>query len=114
MNVNKLIPKCIAKNEFTYKGLKNIPSKQGCYCITNINEDILYIGLATNLAQRSLQHIENPDKHLMTKYGCPYYFCYCLLDKNADIFKTERGWLNLYELEHGELPPYNKIHSPVS
>ena len=114
MNPNELvpIPKCKAK--FDYSAINKIPREMGCYALCNFNNDILYVGLAKNLLKRISQHLEDSKKQLLTKYGKAFWFYYLELESEKDIFRTERGWINQYLLKHGEFPPMNKMHSPVS
>jgi len=113
MIVNELIPIPVNKLEFSYEKRKFIPQKYGCYVLTNFNNEILYIGLSDNLFQRVQKHLDSHEKNDLTKYGRAYWYYYMELDNEKQIYSTERGWLNLYELKHGELPPLNKNHSPI-
>jgi excinuclease UvrABC nuclease subunit len=114
MIVDELRPVPTNKSKFDFQGIRVLPETMGCYVLSNFHGEIIYIGLAINLKQRALQHFDNPDKHGVTQEGKAYWFNYVMLKSEKLIYRTERGWLNQYELAHGCLPPLNKIHSPVS
>jgi excinuclease UvrABC nuclease subunit len=113
MKIIELDPKPNNKVNFVYMNLKSVTDNPGCYALTNFKEEILYLGLTKNLRQRAFQHFENPEKHNITDFGKSFYFFYLNVFDENKLFQIERGWLNKYELLHGELPPLNKIHSPI-
>lgn len=114
MKVTELRPTPKDKTKFDFQGIRIVPEDMGCYVLTNFHCDIIYIGLATRLKQRALQHFDTEEKRGITKEGKAFWYFYIQLKDEKTIFRTERGWLNQYELAHGELPPLNKVHSPVS
>ena len=112
MKVEVLKPKPNKRVEFSLGSFKFLPESMGCYVLTNFNSDIIYVGLAKNLNSRAKQHFDNPEKHVMTDFGKVYWFHFVVLNDEKKINQTERGWMNQYKLEHGSLPPLNKIESP--
>lgn len=114
MKVDLLIPKPTNKLLFSFQGLRLVPEMLGCYVLTNFHDDIIYLGVSHFLKQRALSHFDDSEKHSQTKEGKACWYYYIILENEKIMFQTERGWLNQYELEHGELPPLNKIHSPIS
>ena len=114
MKVTELKPIPQIKLRFDFQGVRNVPQDIGCYVLANYHGEIIYIGLATKLKNRALQHFDSEEKRRVTKEGKAYWYLYITLEDEKSIYRTERGWLNQYELAHGELPPLNKIHSPVS
>jgi excinuclease UvrABC nuclease subunit len=113
MKSNKLNPKPDNFVSFQLLDVRLIPQEPGCYSLTNFQNDIIYIGLAKNLQNRVLQHLENPEKNVITPNGKIFYVHYKVIENELLINQLERGWLNEYELEHEEFPPLNKIHSPI-
>lgn len=114
MKPSELVPMPVCKAKFDYSAINIIPKKMGCYALCSFNNDILYVGLANNLSKRIGQHLNDIKKLSLTKYGKSFWFYYLELKSEKDILRTERGWINQYLLKHGEFPPMNKIHSPVS
>lgn len=114
MKANDLQPEPNLKVKFDYQGIRNVPETCGCYVLANFHGEIIYLGLANNLKARALQHFDNEEKRGITMMGKSFWFFYIELEGEKMIYRTERGWLNQYELQHGVLPPLNKIHSPVS
>jgi|GEM_PF-755879 len=113
MNVKKLKPQPDKKVKFDFQGIRIVPEDMGCYVLTNFHGEIIYLGLAKKLKQRALQHFDNDEKRDLTEMGKSYWLFYIILENEKAMYRTERGWLNQYELQHGKLPPLNKIHSPV-
>ena len=58
------------------------------------------------MGHKKPRHLNNPEKWRNTKYGVVNKFHYRLWDK--DLASLEIGWLDEYELVHGERPPINK------
>ena len=112
MNISSLRPIPVNKIEFNLSKLKFSPTESGCYILTNFFDEIMYIGQADNLQRRMKNHLENPHKTGLTEIGKAYWFWYMTFDPN-NLSKLERGWLNLYELNHGKLPFLNSIHAPI-
>lgn len=112
MKVDDLIPNAINKVQFKFSTYKSVPKDFGCYVLTTFNNDILYIGLATNLHSRFLQHLESSEKTNPTMDGKVIWFYYVFYD-SGNLPKLERTWLNQYTNIHGRLPILNKINSPI-
>ena len=106
MNVIDLNPSVEKQVLFNRDGRLLVPEKAGCYVLTNHSGEIIYIGRAKNLRARMNTHLNDPEKEHNTKYGVVRKFHYRLWDK--DLASLEIGWLNEYELVHGERPPFNK------
>ena len=114
MKVDKLNPKPNGKIDFNFMKLKGLTSEKGCYVLTSFESEIIYIGLANNLQRRLLEHFDSEKGKVVTKYGKVFYVYFVELIKEVDLGKTERGWINQFEIINGELPPLNKVRSPVS
>jgi len=111
MIIDKMKPKIEYTIEFEFSKLNNVPETYGCYIISNFNNEIMYIGKATNLRGRMTNHLDTPEKNKKTRLGKAYWFSYKISKNEFEISKLERGWLNDYELKNGELPIFNKIHA---
>ncbi len=88
-----------------------IPTQAGCYVLANVQDQVLYIGLATVLRRRFGQHLDNPEKTGATPLGIAVFF-YWLEEQN--INKLERTWMNIHLLSEGQLPVLNSVYSPTS
>jgi len=112
MKIEELLPKPDNKVHFKLSFYKNVPKISGCYILTTLENDILYIGLSDNLHNRFQQHLDNPEKTQPTPVGKATWFFYLEYDIN-NLPKLERTWLNQFEAISGELPLLNKVNSPV-
>ncbi|MCL2521312.1 MAG: GIY-YIG nuclease family protein [Erysipelotrichales bacterium] len=113
MKVNKLIPKIEKKTLFLASHEIHVPDLPGCYVITTMDDDILYIGKADRrISERFKQHIKNKDKKSITQDGLGYYFYYLVLE-TKDCVDVENSWLMFFQNYEGRLPILNKINSPI-
>lgn len=112
MKVNELTPEPRDKVLFKISSYKLVPQENGCYVLTNFENEILYIGLAKNINNRFKQHLENPEKTNPTKEGKAIWFYFKVFDpKNLE--KLERSWLNQFANIQGRRPILNKKDSPI-
>jgi excinuclease UvrABC nuclease subunit len=113
MKVCELIPCPNQKVFFNLSSFREVPKLKGCYILSNSEDDILYVGLSTNLLKRFENHLDNPEKTRQTTIGKVIWFHYLVHDTN-NLEELERTWINQYCSIHGVLPALNKIYSPVS
>jgi excinuclease UvrABC nuclease subunit len=113
MKTDVLVPRPDKRIEFSYQKARFVPVRPGCYVLTNFLNDIVYIGLSKNLNRRIQDHLDNKEKRQITPSGVAYWFHYLIVDNENKLNSVERGWLNQYELNCGELPLLNKVHSPL-
>lgn len=113
MKIEKLKPLPTDKVSFALSSFKQVPNVQGCYILSTFDNDILYIGLATNLNNRFRQHLDNSEKTSLTTDGKAIWFHYATFDP-TNLPKLERTWLNQFLSIHGRLPVLNKTSSPIS
>ena len=112
MIVNSLIPQTENRVQFSLRCWGLVPKSAGCYALTTIDGEILYLGLSENLHRRFSEHRDTDAKRLPTQNGLATWFYYLLCDPK-DLGRIERTWLNEHVTEHGVLPILNKINSPV-
>ena len=112
MKVSLLTPLPRERVLFTLRSTPLLPAGPGCYVLTNFQEDVLYVGLSVNLAERFKQHRESDEKCKPTTLGRAHWFYYLTSDNKA-INAIERGWQNQFASVHGELPVLNSLNSPV-
>src|SRR5688572_9268312 len=113
MNVSELVPPPKLKTLFRLSAIRQVPKGPGCYVLTTSVGLILYVGLAVSLSARFRQHLENPEKTNLTKYGRAFLF-HCLDYDMRNLNRLERSWLNQYVVKHGSRPVLNKADSPVN
>lgn len=113
MKICELTPKPLNKVQFKLYSFKSVPLENGCYVLATFDDDILYIGLASNLNNRFKQHIDNPEKTNPTSEGKAIWFYFTTFDPK-NLPKLERTWLNQFSNNHGRLPILNKLNSPLS
>lgn len=113
MKITELNPKVVLKSEFHLSKVKFVPERFGCYALTNYSNDIMYIGQTNNLKSRMIQHLKNSKKTKLTDLGVTYYFHYKIVEKESELNKLERGWLNHFELAEGKIPVLNSVHGPI-
>lgn len=113
MNISELIPSPSQKVRFNLADSIFIPKDSGCYVLTTFDNNVLYIGLSTNLYSRFLQHLNNNEKISPTKDGKAIWFYYEKVGIN-ELQKIERTWMNKFNSIHGRHPILNKIASPIS
>jgi excinuclease UvrABC nuclease subunit len=50
MNITALVPAPARREAFRRNRERFIPDKPGCYALTNFSKEVMYVGLAKNLA----------------------------------------------------------------
>ena len=113
MKIEALFPRILLKVEFTFNKVKFIPSAFGCYVLTTFDGEILYIGQSNNLTRRIRQHLENINKTTVTEAGRAFFCYYKIVEKETELNKLERGWINQYELTEGQIPILNSVRAPI-
>ena len=93
MKIDELIPFPTEKVQFKLSSFKLVPHLDGCYILTTFDNDILYIGLATDLNNRFKQHLENPEKTSPTIEGKAIWFYYQSFDPKTKILTFYTGKL---------------------
>jgi hypothetical protein len=109
MKVDKLNPATSQWEPFTLSKAKFVPNSAGCYALTNFEETVLYVGLATDLRRRFMQHLEKPEKTGVSAEGRATKFYWV---ETIDINRVERTWLNIHVHNEGRFPILNKVYSP--
>jgi excinuclease UvrABC nuclease subunit len=90
-----------------------VPDKPGCYALVTYHGDVLYVGLATgSIRSRMGNHLDTEAKRKGTELGVPFWFYY-LVRTAVEVASVERGWMNQAILADGEMPPLNKVYSPI-
>ena len=112
MNTRELIPAAPHRVRFSLSARKHVPEVAGCYALAAFGDEILYVGMAKNLQRRLCQHCDDETKRNRIRGTVATWFYFVLCDE-AELWRIERGWMNQYQERHVELPPMNKVYSPI-
>lgn len=111
MNTYELVPRPSHWNAFRRSKERFVPETSGCYVLSTFSGVVLYIGQATNLCRRMINHLDNPDKTESTVLGRAVLFHWL---ECSDIARIERTWMNIHIQKEGALPLLNRAYAPVS
>ena len=113
MRVERLSPLPDQKTQFAWSHHGTVPDSPGCYALVTYRGDVLYVGLATSSVRSRLgAHLDTPDKRQGNNLGVPFWLYY-ILRPATEVHAVERGWMNQAILEEGEMPPFNRVYSPL-
>jgi hypothetical protein len=113
MKIEQLVPAPTQQTRFAWSHQKGVPSEPGCYVLATYHGDVLYVGLASaSIQNRMSSHLETPAKREGASAGVPFWFYYIVLQP-LQVNPVERGWMNQAILEDGEMPPLNRVYSPL-
>lgn len=113
MKVDTLSPLPDNRTQFAWSHHVVVPDEPGCYAIVTYNGDVLYVGLATkSIRARMGSHLDTPEKRKVYSNGAPFWFYY-LVRTSKEVNAIERGWMNQAILEDGDMPPLNRVYSPI-
>ena len=93
---------------FEEMGLVDAPESPGCYVITNIYTDILYIGKTTSIRIRMKNHLGDSRMRQADNFGVSAWFYYWELPV-AETYPTEQSLIAKYKFNKAVLPPLNRI-----
>ncbi|MCW5691609.1 MAG: GIY-YIG nuclease family protein [Pseudolabrys sp.] len=110
MNIAGLNPAPTHREPFNRSKERFVPEVAGCYVLTTFEGTILYIGLTDNLRRRVNEHLDNPIKTGLTKFGRAVIFHWI---ETPDTYKIERTWLNIHSYTEAALPVLNGMNSPT-
>lgn len=113
MKVSCLIPMPEYQTQFAWPYNVTVPDQPGCYAIVAYSGEVLYVGLASSsIKNRMASHLDTPAKRKAAPHGIGYWFYYTV--RNAiEVNAIERGWMNQAILADGDIPPLNRIYSPL-
>ena len=113
MKIERLVPPPDRQTRFAWSHHVTVPSEPGCYALVTYDGDVLYVGLATaSIHARMGSHLDTSLKRQGSRAGVPFWFYY-LVCPTLEVSSVERGWMNQAILEDGEMPPLNRIYSPL-
>ena len=108
MKVQDCSPTMQSRVRFSRRSIAFTPTGAGCYCFTNIYDDVLYIGQTTSLQRRLEQHLDDRRMTSVTGLGLVSWLYYVELP-NRDLRVTEQKLISDYHFKEGVLPPLNRV-----
>ena len=112
MRVVELTPTPTGRVLFHLRERNRVPNAAGCYVLTSAADDILYVGQSRFLHERFAQHYRDPTKTASTDYGVPARFWWRTCAP-IELDGMERGWVGLFLVKEGRLPPLNEVYPPL-
>ena len=85
-----------------------VSESSGCYALTNIYDDVLYIGQSENLQRRMEQHLADARMTTATQMGLPSWF-YWVPVVHSELRPLESQLLLQFKATEGKLPPLNRV-----
>lgn len=85
----------------------NVPSSSGCYVLSNMYREILYIGETGDLSRRMREHLGTPRMVQMTSLGRACWFSYLLVPSERR-YQVEQSLLAHHKFAEGALPLLNR------
>lgn len=107
MKIHTLDPQLTGRIQFRFSESLRVPENSGCYALSNIHDDILYIGMSVNLRQRMEQHLGDPRMTGRTSLGLATWFYYGFW-LPEEIAVVEEQFLFMFKANEGRLPPLNR------
>ena len=105
-----LIPLPPQEDTFRRNRQRFITDGYGCYALTSAVDQVLYLGLASNLRRRFGQHLDDVQKTALTPLGVAIKFFWI---ETKHIERIERTWMNIHIEHEGRLPLLNTNYSPT-
>ena len=108
MKSSNIQPAMSGKVPFHYQNLNQVPARAGCYLLTNMEEEILYIGKTQSLSRRMGEHLNDPRMTGNTPLGFPTWFYYVTLYPHQTA-TIEQSMLSQHRYHTGMLPTLNRV-----
>ena len=107
MKVAELQPAMDARVSFDPRFSIRIPSAPGCYILSTIYDDVLYIGETNDLGRRMGEHLDDPRMTRRTPEGLASWFHYKELPDDK-TYPTEQFMLSQHCCKVGRKPALNR------
>lgn len=109
MRVDELNANFDNRVPFRHSESSRVPERAGCYVLSSIYGDALYVGQSVNLHRRMEQHLaDDRMTSLTTPLGLASWFCWQLAD-DSELRPLETQLLFRFKAAEGELPPLNRV-----
>lgn len=107
MKVAELQPAMDARVSFDPRFSIQVPDAAGCYILSSIYNDVLYIGETNGLRRRMGEHLDDPRMNSRTYLGVASWFYYVELPCDM-TYPTEEYMLSQHKYREHRLPPLNR------
>ena len=107
MKVADLEPAMDARVSFDARFGVHVPDSPGCYILSSIYNDVLYIGETNNLRRRIGEHLDDPRMTRRTPEGLASWFHYRELPDDK-TYPTEQFMLLQHRYKVGGRPALNR------
>lgn len=107
MKVTSLDPRFNARARFALWDRNEVAVSSGCYALTNVVNDVLYIGETTNLRRRFEQHRSIGRMNGNPTIGQTHWF-YFFACPESELDQAEDSLLTRHKFHTGSLPPLNR------
>ena len=84
-----------------------VTKRSGCYALTNVVDEVIYIGETTDLRMRFEQHRADPRMDGIPAIGHAHWF-YFFTCSEIELIRTEDSLLTKHKFSTGSLPPLNR------
>lgn len=84
------------------------PEQSGCYVLSNIYNDVLYVGQTSDLRRRMEQHLADDRMTDRTSLGLASWFSWRLVD-SSELRSLEDRLLFRFKAAEGRLPLLNRV-----
>ena len=103
MKVALLKPLLEKRVSFEWRFNAHVPAQPGCYALSNIYGEILYIGKSRDLCRRMKDHLNSPRMLKVTPLGKACWFNYRLVQREW-CYHTEQSLRAQHRWTEGVLP----------
>lgn len=87
-----------------------VPARSGCYALTTVEEEILYIGLSIDMNRRMGEHLDDPEKNCDTPMGRAVFFRFsCFAEGEIERIEQE---LLADCIAHEGFEPWFNVQAP--
>lgn len=108
MKVNELELDFVNEVSFSFKFSIYVPETSGCYVLSSIHRDVLYIGMTNNFLRRMEEHLRDLRMNQRTSLGFVAWFNYHQLEYEL-CYQTEQALLFQHKFKEGRIPILNRI-----
>ncbi len=100
MKIDKLTPLPKDKVQLALTSFRFIPKMTGCYVLTTLDKEILYIGCSDNLFDRFLQLLDDPKRTDAPQRMKAIWFYFTTYNQSS-LPNLERTWITQSNAIHG-------------
>ena len=107
MKITSLDRRFTSRARFALRDRNDVSMSSGCYALTNVIDEVLYVGETTNLRRRFEQHRGDRRMNGNSTIGVTHWF-YFFTCPESELIRIEDGLLSVHKFNTGSLPPLNR------